>query len=118
MRTQLVVEGHLGVEEVCRRLRTAAGIEGASARPMHQADYWVVEFEDGDGRSRHIDLFLNSSAAEDCSGLVEGPSTLLSTELAPDSEALMRAITLPSRAWIRRHEQEPWTEVRPMGTAV
>jgi hypothetical protein len=111
LQTQVVIAGHLTVEDICRRLRTGAGIETAAARPTHRPDYWVVEFADTKGRTRHIDLFLNSWAAEDYPGLVEGPSTMVSTQLADDSEALLRVIALPSRAWVRRHEQEAWVEV-------
>lgn len=110
LETQAVVIGHLSIEEVCRRLRSAHGIGDAVARPMHHPDYWLVEFTDAGGERRVIDVFLNSFAAEDYVDLCQEPGTLLSTENRLDGVALLQGVIPPSRGWVRAHEADQWTE--------
>ena len=111
LRTQAAIAEHLTVSEICRRLRIAARATDAVAKSTHREDYWIVAFTGPNGSPRLVDAFLNSWAAEDYPGLIDGLSTLLSMELGPDSEEILRAITLPSQAWIRRQEGATWSSV-------
>lgn len=107
--TQAVLKGHLSVEEVCTRLRSAYGVADAVARPTRSRDYWIVEFTDRDGQHRALDVFLNSHAAQDYRELAAPESILISMEFGPTSDAIVRALVNGSGGWVRKHDGEAWT---------
>jgi hypothetical protein len=106
--TQAVLKGHLTVDAICAQLRTAYGADDAVARPMRSRDHWIVEFTDRDGQIRALEVFLNSYAADDYKQLAAPESTLVSMELGPTSEAIMRVLAQNSDGWVRRHDGEGW----------
>lgn len=111
--TQAVLKGHLSIEEVCTRLRSAYGVADAVARPMRSQDYWIVEFTDRDGQHRAFDVFLNSYAAGDYSELALAESTMISMELGPTSEAVVHALVDGQEGWMRKHSGEGWKQTVP-----
>lgn len=106
--TQAVLKGHLSAEAICAQLRTTYGAADAMARQMRSCDHWLVEFTDHDGEHRALDVFLNSYAAEDYKELAVLHSTLISIELGPTSEAIIRALASGSEGWTRKHGGEGW----------
>ncbi len=111
MDTQAVIGRHVSVADVCGQLKGPYGAKSVQARSTHRPDYWVIDFIDRDGAHRMIDLFLNSYAGDDYRQLTEGQSTLVSMELGPTSEAIVRSIAAPWQAWVRRHDGEPWAQL-------
>lgn len=109
--TQAVLKGHLAVEDICARLRSAYGTRDAFARATRSADYWMVEFSDRDGEHRVLNVFLNSYAAGDYRELGVPESTLVTMELGPTSEAVIKALAHGSEGWIRRHDSGPWVQL-------
>jgi hypothetical protein len=108
LETQAVISGHLTVHDICRRLRTGYGAVAPLPRGARVADHWMIEFTDRDGQHRLVDAFLNSWAADDYHDLDVTESTLLSMELGPTSEAVMRALVKGSKGWTRRHSGQAW----------
>lgn len=109
--TQAVLKGHLAVEDICARLRSAYGTRDAFARATRSPDYWMVEFADRDGEHRVLNVFLNSYAADDYRELGASESTLVTMELGPTSEAVIKALAQGSEGWVRRHDSGPWVPV-------
>jgi hypothetical protein len=111
--TQAVLKGHLTVDAICAQLRTGYGAGDAVARPMRLRDHWIVEFTDSDGQHRALDVFLNSYAADDYKELPALESTMVSMELGPTSEAIIRTLVGESGGWVRRHDGEGWAPTDP-----
>lgn len=109
--TQAVLKGHLSVEAICAQLRTAYGASNAIARPMRSQDHWMVEFTDSDGQHRALDVFLNSYAADDYKELAAPESTLVSMELGPTSEAVVRTLAVGAGGWVRRIDDVAWVPI-------
>lgn len=98
----------MSVPDICHRIRASCVLGDVSARPQRSADHWVVELRDSNGDWRAIDLFLNSSCSSDYPELGVAESTLLSLEVGPTSEAILKAAADGGAAWFRRHEGLEW----------
>ncbi len=111
--TQAVLKSRLAIDDICGCLRAARGILDVSARAVRSPDYWVVEFVDRDGEHRVLNVFLNSYAADDYRELSTPESTLVTMELGPTSEAVIKALAHGSEGWVRRHDSGPWVPLDP-----
>lgn len=106
--TQLVIAGHLSVEEICHRLRTRFAKAAVSARPRRASDHWTIELQNPNGEWQAIDVFLNSYASADYAelGITEG--TLLVMGFSPGNHSLLSAFGSGMNGWAKLHEGAAW----------
>lgn len=106
--TQAVLGGHYAIEDLQRRLEANYPAAQVRRRATHKPDYWLIEFVDRDGQRRVVNVFLNSYAADDYAELDTAESTLITAQLEPTSDAIIKAISAESIGWFRRRDGDPW----------
>jgi hypothetical protein len=109
--THAALKGDLTPEQIAERLRANCGGMRVQARRMRSPDHWVFEFEVGNGEHRALEAFLNGFAASDFPELGFAIQTLLSMELGPDSETLIRGAALGCEGWIRAGSSIDWAKL-------
>lgn len=81
---------------------------GASVRPMHSAEYEVVEFAMPDGEHGLIHVFGSTYVKEDIPELFHSPSVLISAECNPHLTRIVEYVARYGNGYFRKTEQDKW----------
>jgi hypothetical protein len=108
IQTQAILPATRNATELLGALRPRA-VGEITLRPMHAAEYEIVEFRTPDGHAALIHVFGPSYVQEDYPDQFQDPSVLLSAEFTPALADLFRDLAKMGGGTFRRTDIESWT---------
>ncbi len=114
IQTQVILVGHIDPHVMVRAVHQISG-HAATLRATHKQTYKLVEFVGPNG-PEVINLFLDSSVAEDYAEVLIGPSTFASIQFSPFASDVLLNLTQQFGGYFRRTDIEPWRHFAPVNT--
>jgi hypothetical protein len=114
IQTQVILDGHIDPHVMVRAVQQISG-HTATLRSTHKRTYKLLEFV-GPSGAEVIDLFLDSSVAEDYAEVVKEPSTFASIQFSPFASDVLLHLTKQFGGYFRRTDLEPWRHFAPVNT--
>jgi hypothetical protein len=109
IQTQVILVGHIDPHIMVKALQQISG-HAAILRATHKQTYKRLEFV-GPSGPEVIDLFLDSSVAEDYAEVVKEPSTFASIQFSPFASDVLLHLTKQFGGYFRRTDLEPWLQL-------
>lgn len=111
IQTQAVLPQMRNANDLLNAIRDQCA-EGAVVRPMHSAEYEVVEFALPDGEPGLIHVFGSTYVKEDLPELFHSPSVLISAEFNPHVARLIEYAAKSGNGYFRTTDQDLWTSFK------
>lgn len=107
LNSQLVLPGHLGVNEIVQVFRCIPGVLEVLAVERYRPEHWSLTVSAAGGTVL-ADIFLSSWAKDDHSEVYAGESVFLTAPLEPLTLELFEHVARNNGGFMRAHEQAEW----------